>query len=161
MEEDRATVKRVAAASVRPIRERVLWPGRPEMCALDEDEHPNAIHLGAILGEAQQQQQQEEQQPEEEQLVVGAVSLFLSSTSKVAKFRKLAVDEEWRSAGIGTALVEVAAAEARCAGATILACDARRPQAPFYQRLGFELDGEPFEKYEGGGEYVRMQLALE
>ena len=144
-----ATVQRISAASTRPLRERVLWPGQPEMCALPEDEAPGAVHLGAAL-------------EGDEGPLLGTLSLFMPDEGgdATARFRKLAVDPDWRGAGIGSALVQVAAAEARRAGMHKLACDAREPQSGFYTRLGFVTRGEPFVKYEGGGAYVRMELAL-
>ena len=80
----------------------------------------------------------------------------------VARFRKLAVEPEWRRRGLATALIETAAAEARLAGAETLACDARASQADFYAARGFQRVSEPFDKYPGkGGElYVKMEMTL-
>ena len=87
------------------------------------------------------------------------LSLFMSEDGETAQFRKLATHPEYRSRGIGSALVSTAAAEARLAGAKTLVCDARQKQSGFYERLGFSKEGEPFSKY-GEELYVRMVRSL-
>ena len=156
-------VERVSASRVAALRERVLWPGRPEMCRLPEDESEGAVHLAAVLagGEA------DEEGPE----IVGVLSLFLPGAEGEgrAQFRKLAVDEAWRRRGLGAALVDVAAAECRAAAArggaqrpaTALFCHAREAQAMWYEKRGFRRVGEPFQKYGLGGEaYVEMEVGV-
>ena len=141
------TIRRVEPRDVVGLRERVLWPGRPEMCLLPEDELSSAIHLAAYA--------------ENEEGTLGVLSLFLpASTAGRAQFRKLAVSPPWQGEGLGTALVRSAAAEAESAGCCALYCHARERQAGFYQARGFARVGEAFVKYEGGGSYVEMELPL-
>ena len=157
----RVVIRRVDAAEVTALRERVLWPGRPDKCVLAEDESPGAVHLAAIDEDASGDGGPADR-------VVGVLSLFTVPEGEAtqpggatAHFRKLATDPAWRSRGIGTALISTAAAEARCAGASTLVCDAREPQAPFYAALGFEAREAPFAKYGADGEmYVRMAASI-
>lgn len=163
----RVTVRRAAAEEVVDLRERVLWPGRPEMCRLAEDAAPEAVHLVAVadddgVGDGVGS-------GDGGAAALGVLSLFLPRRPECgtaeepcgrAQFRKLAVDPTCRGRGIGRTLVDVAAAEARTAGAATLFCHAREPQAGFYELQGFERCGEPFRKYEGGDMYVEMEAAL-
>ncbi len=160
-----ATVRRVAAADVVGLRERVLWPGRPDMCVLPEDEAETAVHLAATYDSADGDDAPSEAGDASDasgaSRVVGVVSLFPSDrgTGARCQFRKLAVSPDEQGRRLGTALVETALAEARQAGASALFCHARLGQAGFYERLGFRSVDEPFEKYGGGEMYVEMQAA--
>ena len=166
------TIRRVRADVVVGTRERVMWPGKPERCILPADRELHATHLAALVeGEAEGGEGAGEGGAGlPSSTVCGVVSLFLPPTegsgrgtatgSGRAQFRKLAVEEPFRRQGVATALVETAAVEARLAGATCLWCDARAEQEGFYAARGFEASGEPFEKYEGGGLYVQMEMAL-
>ena len=144
---DGLDICRVEPQLVVGLREMVLWPGKPEMCVLPEDD--KAFHLGAVPSLKDGQAVEP----------VGVLSLFMSEDGETAQFRKLATHPEYRSRGIGSALVSTAAAEARLAGAKTLVCDARQKQSGFYERLGFSKEGEPFSKY-GEELYVRMVRSL-
>ena len=169
----RIAIRRVLADAVVGTRERVMWPGQPERCVLAEDRAPHAFHFAA-LDEGEGEGKGEGEGGEGGQggdgggggaglpssTVCGVVSLFVPAEGGRAQFRKLAVEKAFRRRGLATALVETAASEARLAGASCLWCDARAEQAGFYAARGFELCGEPFEKYEGGGLYVQMEMRL-
>ena len=156
-------VRRVNPSAVVGVRESVLWPGQPEMCILPEDSAPSAIHLAALAEGSSDPRLNGGGKELPSSTVCGVLSLFLpEATGGVAKFRKLAVDPPFRRRGLATALVETAAAEARLAGATALACDARVSQCAFYEARGFLRNGEAFDKYPGKGAelYVRMRMDL-
>ena len=162
-------VRRVSSAKVLALRERVLWPGRPEMCVLSEDETASAVHLAACRSastEANGEASGEVSGTDTEAEVVGVLSLFLPAClpddeGGRAQFRKLAVDEGWRGRGIGSSLIDVAAAESRAAGAASLFCHARLAQAAFYEARGFARRGQPYAKYGSAAElYVEMELML-
>eukprot|EP00928_Gymnodinium_smaydae_P048859 TRINITY_DN32725_c0_g1_i1.p1 TRINITY_DN32725_c0_g1~~TRINITY_DN32725_c0_g1_i1.p1 ORF type:complete len:524 (+),score=74.41 TRINITY_DN32725_c0_g1_i1:136-1707(+) len=191
----RVVIRRVNAADVIALRESVLWPGRPDMCALPEDESSHAVHLAAM--ESNASKNDEHHSCGSGCVPIGVLSLFLprGQTKEVeavatheameaahaieerslkkaktaeqtaksalsAQFRKLAVDPAWRSLGLGSALVQTAAAEARLAGASTLMCHARAPQESFYGSIGFARVGQPFAKYGGEKLYVEMELQL-
>jgi len=68
----------------------------------------------------------------------------LSLDPDAFKFRKLAVDAQYRRRGIASALID----RAHNVDATKpLVCDARLDQADFYRNRGFQANGEPFLKY--------------
>ena len=138
------TIKRVAPEATVGVREAVLWPGRPDMCRLAED--AQGLHLAATLGDDQ---------------VIGVVSLFVDGAE--ARFRKFAVLEAHRGAGVGSRLLQAAEAEAASAGAAHINCDARADTAAaYYEKRGYAAAGPPFAKYEGSEQlYATMRKPLD
>ena len=156
-------VRRGDVDEVLPLRRAVLWPNQPEMCRLSDDDE--AIHLVATREAADETAA--DGSSDGARAVLGVASLCLPAVlgsaglpSGRAQLRKLAVDEAWRGHGLGSTLIDVAAAEARCAGAAKLFLHAREAQAAFYVARGFERCGEPFDKYVGGELYVPMEIRL-
>ena len=137
------TINRVAPEATVGVREAVLWPGRPDMCRLAEDEQ--GLHLAATLGDDQ---------------VIGVVSLFVDGAT--ARFRKFAVLEAHRGAGVGSRLLQAAEAEAYRLGAKTIECDARAETAAYYEKRGYAAAGPPFAKYEGSEQlYATMRKPLD
>ena len=134
-------IARVDAAATVAVREAVLWPGRPEMCVIDED--AEGRHFAAL---------------DDAGVPLGVISLFVDGAR--ARFRKFAVLEPRRGAGVGLRLLAEAEAEARSAGAGAIACDARAHQEAFYAKRGYRVARSAFEKYPGAGEYVTMEKRL-
>ncbi len=64
----------------------------------------------------------------------------------IVKMRQVAVDELSQKKGIGTKLVEYAEAWAKIAGFKKIELHARDIAKPFYDRLGYLTEGEPFEE---------------
>ena len=136
------TINRVAPEATVGVREAVLWPGRPDMCRLAEDEQ--GLHLAATLGDDQ---------------VIGVVSLFVDGAA--ARFRKFAVLEAHRGAGVGSRLLQAAEAEAASAGAAHIDCDARAETAAYYEKRGYAAAGPPFAKYADSEQlYATMRKPL-
>ncbi len=137
------TINRVAPEATVGVREAVLWPGRPDMCQLAEDEQ--GLHLAATLGDDQ---------------VIGVVSLFVDGAE--ARFRKFAVLEAHRGAGIGSRLLQAAESEASRLGAKTIECDARaETAAAYYEKRGYAAAGPPFAKYADSEQlYATMRKPL-
>ena len=137
------TINRVAPEATVGVREAVLWPGRPDMCRLAED--AQGLHLAANVNND----------------VVGVVSLFVDGAA--ARFRKFAVLEAHRGAGVGSRLLQAAEAEAYRLGAKTIECDARaETAAPYYEKRGYAAAGPPFAKYEGSEQlYATMRKPLD
>ena len=135
-------IKRVAPEATVGVREAVLWPGRPDMCRLAED--AQGLHLAANVNND----------------VVGVVSLFVDGAE--ARFRKFAVLEAHRGAGVGSRLLQAAEAEAASAGAAHINCDARADTAAaYYEKRGYTAAGPPFAKYADSEQlYATMRKPL-
>lgn len=150
------SIRQLRACETVPLREKVLWPGRPEMCTLAEDDQPTTLHLGAFADAPSA-----DTDAAERVLLVGVLSLFApSSPGGRHQFRKLAVAHEAQGRGVGTELVAAAAAAAQRAGASALCCHAREAQTAFYERLGFRRVGAPFTKYQSAAAYVEMESSV-
>jgi len=78
-----------------------MWPGRPEMCKLKDDN--NGIHLGLYYCSDSTTQEQQEKE-----LLVGVISIFVHQKERTAQFRKFAVDQNQQGKGIGSILLETA-----------------------------------------------------
>jgi GNAT superfamily N-acetyltransferase len=93
--------------------------------------------------------------------VVGVVCLLADEpASGMGKLMQMAVDPQRQGEGVGTRLV--AELEKRAfgeLGLTRLFCHAREDAAPFYGRLGWRIDGEPFD--EAGVKHFRMTFSPE
>jgi len=123
-----------------PLRADILRPGQPQensVYPLDEDE--NALHLGAIKnGE-----------------VVGVASIFKEDATRkdlsdAWRLRGMATIEAVRGEGHGARLVEMAMQYIAFKGGGNLWFNARPDVQGFYEKLGFEVEGEPYEISEGG-----------
>ena len=138
-------VERVSSQDVRALRHRVLWPHKPspDMCVIDLDDAPHAIHLAAFAdqdlpwGLAAHGQQGS---------LVGACSLFDQPCERLAvswregqsmRLRVMGTLPEARGWGAGAALIARAAEEVRSLGKEVLWCDARQVAFGFYERMGF------------------------
>jgi len=112
------------------LRRRVLrWPlgldFTPEQLANEVHE----LHLVAMNGD---------------QLLA---CLVLTPQSKdVIKMRQVAVEPDIQGKGIGRQLVEFSEAVAKEKGFSKMVLHARDTAVPFYLRLNYEIEGEPFEE---------------
>jgi ribosomal protein S18 acetylase RimI-like enzyme len=66
------------------------------------------------------------------------------------QLRGMATDPSLRGAGVGRALVTEGLARLAALGADLVWCDARVPAVGFYERMGFDVVTDRFDKPEGG-----------
>ncbi len=124
----------ITAADTIDLRHSVMWPNHPkEHVIIDGD--GTATHFGAI----------------HQGKIIGVASFFPDGTSY--RLRKLAVDQKFQRMGVASALLTTATAELRKMGCTQIWCDARQYASAFYQRNGFELGAQTFQK--NGMDYVK------
>jgi predicted GNAT family N-acyltransferase len=122
------------------VRETVFWLEQRIPRELEfDDRDAVCIHLLAFDAEAP----------------IGTARLDLGQGGKVGRVAVLAAR---RRSGVGTALMEHAHAIARERGLRSVWCNAQISAQAFYERLGYELTGAPFD--EAGIEHVRMQRRL-
>lgn len=74
------------------------------------------------------------------------------------QLRQMAVAEDARRHGLGSAIVNFAESHARSQGKTHIFCHSRYYVIPFYRKLGYTITGEPFQ--EVGMTHVRMEKEL-
>jgi len=96
-----------------------------EACRDDE----RAVHLAAFDGDA-----------------CVACLLLIDRGAGTWQLRQMAVAPELQRSGIGRKLVTFAVDWAREAGGTKLMAHAREPAVPFYERVGFTVEGEPYQQ---------------
>lgn len=146
---DTVEIRSLAAAHTRPLRQKVLRPGRPaEENIYPLDDHPLAIHLGAYhQGD-----------------LIGIASFFKepapqSEKSEAYRLRGMAVLPEWQGKGIGKKILGRGIEELRSRSAQELWCNARTTASDFYFTFGFQSDGAEFE-IPGIGPHYLLRLAL-
>jgi ribosomal protein S18 acetylase RimI-like enzyme len=134
-------IREVSPEMVRPMRQAILRPTQ----SVDEmlwarDLDTDTRHFAAFDG------------PE----IVGIVTAYPAappedtSLTTAWQFRGMATAPEVRGSGIGKRLVQKCIDTSAAAGAPLLWCDARISALGFYEKLGFEKIGEPFEKPHAG-----------
>ncbi len=131
--------RRIPVDLTYDLRHKVLWPDSPieRVMVTGDDE---ALHIGAYEGEA----------------LIGVGSFFFDPP--FVRLRKLAVLPEKQGRGIGSKLIRFAASQPEVQKADQLWCDARQDAVVFYQRLGFTLEGEVFEKT--GVSYLKARVEI-
>jgi zinc protease len=135
-----ANYKPITPKQTVPIRSEILRPGQPEQNSiypLDEDE--NALHLGAIKNSE----------------LVGVASIFKEAATRkdltdAWRLRGMATIEAVRGEGHGKQLVETAIQYIAFQGGGNLWFNARHNVQGFYENLGFQVEGDPYEISEGG-----------
>jgi ribosomal protein S18 acetylase RimI-like enzyme len=75
--------------------------------------------------------------------VIGCV-LFRPATGTRGRLHQMAVDPHRQGRGLGRRLVAALEAELAGRGVEEVFLHARAPVVPFYERLGYTLDGDPF-----------------
>ena len=89
--------------------------------------------------------------------VIGTGRLLLSP-DRAARIGRMAVYAEWRSKGVGTALLQVLVDEAQRRGEKAIVLHAQAHAERFYANHGFARIGEEYE--EAGIKHIDMQRAL-
>ncbi len=125
----------VSAEQVYPLRLKVLRPGGVLAdCIWPGDDLQNTVHMGAM---------------DDAGNVLGVASFFEQNHPDLAalrpiQLRGMATHPDARGKGYGKALVIHAMEEYSLNGADLMWCNAREVAVSFYQNLGFQITGEPF-----------------
>jgi predicted GNAT family N-acyltransferase len=142
-------VDEVAATVTYPLRRAVLRPGGGDVAWVgDEDE--TTVHLAARDGAGR---------------VVGvarfhpAPCAWCPEARAPWQLRGMATDPQDRGTGAGRALLVDGLARVAVRGGDLVWCDARVTAAGFYERMGFTVVTEPFDK-PGIGPHVGMLIDL-
>ena len=78
--------------------------------------------------------------------------------ARTARIGRMAVDRALRGSGVGRQVVQALEQAARARGDTAVVLSAQRAAQPFYARLGYLPDGEPYE--EVGIPHIGMRRSL-
>ena len=129
------TVRVIDGAQGRELRRTVLRPHLAPDAFLPGDDKPSAIHLAAFAGSS----------------LVSTCLIFQEPCSwqpgrPAWRLRSMATDPAARGTGAGRAVLAAAADSARDHHAELLWCEAREAAVGFYQRCGWQLHGERFDK---------------
>ncbi|MCW2635385.1 MAG: GCN5-related N-acetyltransferase [Blastococcus sp.] len=142
------TVEEVAAEVTYDLRRAVLRPDGGEITwAGDED--PATFHLAACTSDG----------------VVGVVRFspapcrWRPEARAPWQLRGMATEPSMRGAGVGRTLVIDGLARVAARGGDLVWCDARGTAAGFYERMGFAVVTEPFDK-PGIGPHVGMLIEV-
>jgi GNAT superfamily N-acetyltransferase len=143
-------VRAVPAEDTRPLRQRLLRPGRPSSdSAYPGDDDPSTVHYAAYDGGT----------------VVGIASLYREDRPAARtpeagwRLRGMASVPEARGRGVGRMLLQACVDHVAEAGGGELWCNARTPAAGFYAKSGFEVISEPFD-IPGIGPHVVMRRSI-
>jgi predicted GNAT family N-acyltransferase len=143
------TVAVLPADAVRPLRQRVLRPYQSiGELVYPGDDHPLALHVGSVLGGT----------------LVGIASIAPAPHPVDARqgdwrLRGMATLPEVRGTGSGAELLLACLEHAGAHGGLRVWCDARSGAVGFYERFGFDREGESFD-VPGIGSHVRMTRSL-
>jgi GNAT superfamily N-acetyltransferase len=136
------TVREVAVGQILELRHRVLRAGLPaEAAHFSGDEAATTKHLAAMI----------------DGRVVGCATILLNEWEgePAWQLRGMAVEEHYRSQGIGKVLLDAAERIATESGTAIMWCNARVPAVRFYQKHGWAVVSDEFE-VPSAGPHVKM-----
>ncbi len=130
------TIRNITPAETVSLRQRILRPHqKPENCIYPHDDSAESFHLGTFVDER----------------LVGIASFLYDSNSELPepeyqyRIRGMATLPEFRSAGIGTALLMAGLEDIKTRKARRIWCNARETAFAFYEKSGFVMHGEIFE----------------
>ncbi len=128
-------VKTIDTLEVYPLRLQVLRPGGTlGECIWPGDDLPTTLHFGAVSGDGQ---------------IAGVASFYeqahpVLKALKPVQLRGMATHPDVRGKGYGKAIVIYALQYYREQGSDLMWCNAREVAVSFYENLGFQITGEPF-----------------
>lgn len=138
-------IKKIAAAETYSVRLPVLRKGKPiESCRFDGDDLETTQHFGLYL----------------DQKLVGIISLFKKNTPPFSEkhqcqIRGMAVLENHREKDYGKALIIHSEQVCKNQGVDLIWFNARMEAIGFYEKMGYQKEGTPFE-IPDVGEHIMM-----
>lgn len=133
-------IVRIDHAQCLPLRQQVLWPDFPlEHSYVPGDEQ--AEHYAVTFGNQ----------------LLCCLSVFALGEG-LYQIRKFATAAEFQGQGLGSALLSHVISETQKADATAITLSARETATGFYEKFGFSVSAERFERH--GVRYVSMLLEL-
>lgn len=142
-------VRQLNAEDTYPVRHAELRKGLPiESCHMDGDDRVGSIHLGGIV---------------DDKLIAVSSFFFVPYKPypghKSLQLRGMAVLGAFQSKGYGAQLIKFAEEWLMQRGIRLIWMNARTSAVPFYEKLGYEKQGEEFE-IEPHGLHYKMHKIL-
>ncbi|MFT3793412.1 GNAT family N-acetyltransferase [Flavobacterium sp.] len=140
-------VKEISATETFSVRQPVLRAGKPiESCHFDGDQLDSTKHFGYF----------------ENGNLIGIASMFAIpntafDSANQFQLRGMAVLPNHQKKGIGEQLVAYAENDAKKRNADLIWFNAREIAVGFYQKLGYEIFGKPFEIADIGPHYIMFK----
>ena len=134
-----AVVEQIFPALTWRIRQLAMYP-ESEITDMELAEDWDGMHFGLYY----------------QYELTGVVSLFIDGTT--AQFRKMAVLPNDQGKGYGLQLLQYLADYCKSQDIKNLWCNARVSAIGFYQKLGFAIAGQPYERNQIS--YVKMELTF-
>lgn len=140
-------IKEIPALETFSVRQPVLRPGKNiETCHFEGDNLETTKHFGYF----------------EEETLAGIASLFKSSSDlfqdkEQFQLRGMAVLSDFQKKGIGEKLVNYAESDSKNRNGKLMWFNAREIAIPFYQKLGYEIIGQPFDIGDIGRHFVMFK----
>jgi GNAT superfamily N-acetyltransferase len=142
-------IRPATAADVIDLRHAILRAGLPRETAIfPNDDHPDVRHVVAVGPDGR---------------IVGCATMHPSTWNgqPAWQLRGMATDPAVRGFGVGRAMLDYVEQRVRAESPVRqLWCNARVPASGFYERMGWRVEGEPFEIHEAGP-HVKMTKRLD
>ena len=138
------SIKQIPSKDTFAVRLPVLRPGKPvESCIFEGDDLPSTVHFGVF----------------DDQNLAGIVSVFEVSTpllppQRQFQLRGMAVLDAYQKKGLGEKLVKAAEEYITTQDGEVIWFNAREIAVGFYNKMGYEIIGDPFTIGDIGIHYV-------
>lgn len=141
-------IKEIPALETFSVRHPVLRPRKNiETCHFDGDNLESTRHFGLFIDAE----------------LAGVASLFKSNSDlfqekEQFQLRGMAVLEKFQKKGIGETLVKYAEENAKSRSGKLIWFNAREVAVRFYEKMGYQIIGEPFEIGDIGEHFVMYKF---
>jgi len=132
-------IRPISADQSLPLRKAVLWPNHPIEASMVQGDD-SAVHFGGFVDDA----------------LICTASLFANGQD--IRLRKFATDAGFQGQGHGSTMLKHLISYTRKQRLRRFWFDARKSAVPFYQRFGFQVEGDVF--YKKDVPYLRMSKDL-
>jgi ribosomal protein S18 acetylase RimI-like enzyme len=140
-------IKKITSQETFPVRQPVLRPGKPvESCIFEGDDLPTTAHFGIY----------------DENTIIGCLSVFkypnaFFASQDAFQIRGMAVLPSHQKKGLGEKLMEAAEDYIKQQNGRTIWFNAREIAVGFYKKLGYAIEGEPFDILDIGPHYVMFK----
>lgn len=143
-------IKKITAPETYLIRQLVLRKGKPiESCSFEDDDLQSTTHLGLFL----------------KQELIGVISLYEKTNSlfiedQQCQIRGMAILEHYRKKGFGKVLINYCEKQCNAKSVNLIWFNARIGAIDFYEKMGYQKKGSPFEIKDVGEHLVMFKKLI-